>query len=43
MIGGDDLKVLVTGKLPDAVVDRIRLDHEVIASVTERPMSPEKI
>ena len=43
MIGGDDLKVLVTGKLPNAVVDRIRVDHDVIASETETPMSPEKI
>ena len=38
-----NVNVLVTGKLPDSVVEKIRKVHDVIFSDTETPMSREKI
>ncbi len=37
------MNVLITGKLPDAIVERIRKSHDVTAHDTELPMPREKI
>ena len=37
------MNVLITGKLPDAIVERVRKSHDVTAHDTELPMPREKI
>ncbi|RTZ98893.1 MAG: D-glycerate dehydrogenase [Deltaproteobacteria bacterium] len=40
---GDDVKVLITGKLPDSVIERVRKIHAVTSHDAELPMTRDQI